>query len=78
MIPAKSAASADLARNMELAVVAEGVEDEAALEQLHTLGCDLVPGYFLSRPLGPDRDTAWINSHALPRGKEPGGLRRWV
>jgi diguanylate cyclase (GGDEF)-like protein len=43
----------DLAHNMGLAVVAEGVDDEAVLERLRTLGCDMAQGYLLSRPLPP-------------------------
>jgi diguanylate cyclase (GGDEF)-like protein len=68
----------DLAHNMGLAVVAEGVEDEATLERLRTLGCDLVQGYFLSRPMAPDLVAAWMNDHAPPRSKEPVSLRRVV
>ena len=68
----------DLAHNMGLAVVAEGVEDEATLERLHTLGCDLVQGYFLSRPLAPDLVAGWMNGHASRRANGPVGLRRVV
>jgi diguanylate cyclase (GGDEF)-like protein len=41
----------DLARNLGLSVVAEGIETEAVLEHLAVLGCDLAQGYFISRPL---------------------------
>jgi EAL domain-containing protein (putative c-di-GMP-specific phosphodiesterase class I) len=41
----------DLAHNMGLTVVAEGVDDEAVLERLRALGCDMVQGFHLSRPL---------------------------
>ena len=41
----------DLAHNMGLTVVAEGVDDEVVLERLRALGCDLVQGYLLCRPL---------------------------
>ena len=41
----------DLAHNMGLAVVAEGVDDEATLERLRALGCDMVKDSMLSRPL---------------------------
>jgi diguanylate cyclase (GGDEF)-like protein len=40
----------DLARNLELKVVAEGIESEAVLERLADLGCDVGQGYFISRP----------------------------
>ncbi len=33
-----------------MTVVAEGVEDEATLELLESLGVDLAQGYFLGRP----------------------------
>ena len=41
----------ELARWMNLSVVAEGVETRAQLERLRILGCDYVQGYFFSRPL---------------------------
>jgi len=44
----------DLAHNMSLKVVAEGVEDMDILQQLTSLRCDIVQGYFLSRPLPPE------------------------
>ena len=41
----------DLAHNLELRVVAEGVEGQRSLEILTQLGCDSVQGYLVSRPL---------------------------
>src|SRR5205823_8453943 len=38
----------DLARNLGLLVVAEGVEDQATLERLAALGCDAIQGYHLA------------------------------
>lgn len=40
----------DLAQNMQLEVVGEGVEDEHILARLGTLGCDIAQGNFISRP----------------------------
>jgi diguanylate cyclase (GGDEF)-like protein len=68
----------DLAHNMGLVVVAEGVEDEATLERLRTLGCDMVQGYFLSRPLPSDQVPAWMRGPNPGRVGEPAGLRRVV
>lgn len=41
----------DLAHNLDLTVVAEGVESEIILQQLKQLGCDVVQGYLFSKPL---------------------------
>ena len=41
----------DLAHNLGLQVVAEGVETEEALNQLRKQGCDEVQGYLISRPV---------------------------
>jgi diguanylate cyclase (GGDEF)-like protein/PAS domain S-box-containing protein len=43
-----------LARKLNCAVVAQGVEKSAQLEHLCTLGCNLAQGYLLSSPLDPD------------------------
>jgi EAL domain-containing protein (putative c-di-GMP-specific phosphodiesterase class I) len=41
----------NLAHNLHLEVVAEGVETPEQLELLHGFGCDQVQGYLISRPL---------------------------
>ncbi len=43
----------DIAKNLGIQVIAEGVETEAQLQQLRELGCSLVQGYYFSRPLHP-------------------------
>jgi EAL domain-containing protein (putative c-di-GMP-specific phosphodiesterase class I) len=43
-------ATINLAHALGLQVVAEGVEEEATLETLASLGCDLAQGYFIARP----------------------------
>ena len=40
----------DLAHNLGLSVVAEGVENEIALSMLSEKRCDVAQGYFISRP----------------------------
>lgn len=41
----------DIAKNLKIPVVAEGVETEEQMRRLKTLGCSLVQGYYFSRPL---------------------------
>ena len=41
----------DLARNLDLWVVAEGVEDGATAARLRSLGCDEAQGYHFARPM---------------------------
>jgi diguanylate cyclase (GGDEF)-like protein len=43
----------DLARNLGLQVVAEGVEDQETFDELNALGCHVSQGYLFSRPLPP-------------------------
>ncbi|MEO8322759.1 MAG: EAL domain-containing protein, partial [Actinomycetota bacterium] len=50
----------DLGRNLGLRVVAEGVEDQATMDMLTDLGCDIAQGFFLSRPIPGDRFDEWI------------------
>jgi EAL domain-containing protein (putative c-di-GMP-specific phosphodiesterase class I) len=50
----------DLAHNLGLTVVAEGVEDEASKELLVGYGCDRAQGYFFARPCPADEFIAWL------------------
>ncbi len=68
----------DLAHNMGLVVVAEGVEDEATLERLRALGCDIVQGFLLSRPMMADEVAAWMRSAGAARVMKEANLRRVV
>lgn len=52
----------NLAHNLGLKVVAEGVETKEAWAMLNALGCDHAQGYYLSRPLPPERLTAWLDN----------------
>lgn len=49
----------DLAHNLGLSVVAEGVETQAHLTALRQLRCDEAQGYFISRPMPASEFTAW-------------------
>lgn len=48
-----------LGKSMGLNVVAEGVEDEWALNFLREIGCDEAQGYFIAKPMDPDAAAAW-------------------
>ena len=54
----------ELGHNLGLSVVAEGVEDEATLEALHRLHCDVVQGYFYARPQSSTTFTEWASTFA--------------
>jgi diguanylate cyclase (GGDEF)-like protein len=56
----------DLARNLGLRVVAEGIEDRVVRDQLAALGCDLGQGYWFSRPLEGPALAAWAAERRLP------------
>ncbi len=52
--------SVDLAHNLKLEVVAEGVENEETLKRLSELGCDTAQGHYISRPLSADELALWL------------------
>jgi diguanylate cyclase (GGDEF)-like protein len=63
----------DLAHNLGLWVVAEGVEDQATLEGLRLIGCDTAQGYHLSRPMPTREFERWFRARpSLPNHR--GGL----
>jgi diguanylate cyclase (GGDEF)-like protein len=51
-----------LAHNLNLTVVAEGVETEGQRDMLELLGCDMLQGFLLGRPLPPDAFEALLES----------------
>ncbi|MCW8933281.1 MAG: EAL domain-containing response regulator [Gammaproteobacteria bacterium] len=51
-----------LGHELNMKVVAEGVEDEETLEYLRLMGCDVAQGYFISRPVPEDELLNWLRS----------------
>jgi len=51
----------NLAHNLGLRVVAEGVENAETLDALAEIGCDEVQGFYIARPLPPDELLTWCN-----------------
>ncbi len=56
-----------LAHTLRLEVVAEGVEDVSSEEQLRGLGCDLMQGYHLARPMLGAELLGWLGTARLSR-----------
>ncbi|WP_294234477.1 EAL domain-containing protein [uncultured Sphingomonas sp.] len=50
----------DLAHALEMEVVAEGVETPATLALLTVMGCDMIQGYLISRPIGLEALIAFL------------------
>ena len=67
----------ELAHKLGLTVVAGGVEDEATLNELRTLGCDAVQGFLVSRPLAAEDVPSWVRESPWTRpAREKTSLRR--
>ena len=55
----------DLARNLGLTSVAEGVETAAALDWLTAAGCDHAQGFFIARPMTAAALDEWLDTRAV-------------
>ena len=51
----------ELAKGLGITVLAEGVEVEADLKRLQTLGCEMFQGYYFSRPMPADKFATWVH-----------------
>jgi diguanylate cyclase (GGDEF)-like protein len=82
--------SIELAHQLGVRVVGEGIESEAISSELRALGCDIGQGYFLGRPMPAATFTEWMSAPARlavhrtasgypqvgsPSGQEPRGGR---
>ena len=63
--------SVDLAHNLGLKVVAEGIETEDVLHRLQELGCDAGQGLYISRPLPADDLLLWLQQSSWGLKKRP-------
>jgi diguanylate cyclase (GGDEF)-like protein len=66
----------ELAHNLGLRVVAEGVEDEITRNLLAEMGCDKLQGFLVSRPLPEDRLESWLLARTGVRSAAPGAAHR--
>jgi diguanylate cyclase (GGDEF)-like protein len=56
----------ELGHALNLKVVAEGVETAAGWQALDRFGCDLVQGYYISKPLPAAAFSAWLAERPAP------------
>ena len=52
----------ELCNDLGLSVVAEGVEDRQTANTLLNMGCTIVQGFWVSRPLRPEDLPAWLDA----------------
>lgn len=55
-----------LGHDLNLTVIAEGVENASAAQQLRLFGCDLIQGYMVSWPLPAAELIAWVDKNSSP------------
>jgi diguanylate cyclase len=60
-----------LAHALGLRVVAEGVEEPETLSELASMGCDIVQGYLMSRPLPAHLVAPWVRARRADRERRP-------
>ncbi|MGK5684189.1 putative bifunctional diguanylate cyclase/phosphodiesterase [Actinoplanes sp. URMC 104] len=60
------ASTVELGHRLGLTVVAEGVEDEAAVAALREIGCDTAQGYHFAKPLPAEALTARLRESVQP------------
>ena len=61
----------DLAHNLGMTVLAEGVEDETTLDLLAQYGCDSAQGHLFSRALTAQELTPWLTESAYAAHPQP-------
>lgn len=60
----------DLAHALDMEVVAEGVETHAALALLTVMGCDMIQGFLISRPIAFDAFVTFLREERHRRAPE--------
>lgn len=64
-------AAIDLAHNLDLNVVAEGIEQQGMQDSLTDMGCDFGQGYHIARPMPDDALKQWLTeSHWVKRSED--------
>lgn len=60
----------DMCHSLGYQVVAEGVEDEETLLLLDAMGCDMIQGFLISKPLPPEDIIHWLLHAAARAGNQ--------
>lgn len=58
-----------LAKRLKVNLVAEGVEDQKALEKLYAMGCEQIQGYYFSRPELPE-EIVMVQNASLDKSQQ--------
>jgi EAL domain-containing protein (putative c-di-GMP-specific phosphodiesterase class I) len=61
--------SIEMARRLNLRTVAEGVETEQDLELIRSLGCDVVQGFLVAKPMPLEEFIVWMEQHGAGTGR---------
>ncbi|WP_020587459.1 putative bifunctional diguanylate cyclase/phosphodiesterase [Desulfobacter curvatus] len=56
----------DLGHNLSMKVVAEGVENKETAVKLKALGCDIIQGFYFSKPLNHEALIQWLGEKRQP------------
>lgn len=64
-------ANLEMAQQLALRTVAEGVEDRADWDCLRALGCDLAQGWFIARPMPANEVPNWVRDWRLRHRELP-------
>lgn len=61
----------DLAHALDMEVTAEGVETQAAMALLSVMGCDMIQGYLISRPVSIDAFRRFLHDYRERPAEDP-------
>ena len=62
----------ELGHKLDVCIVAEGIETQQQVDLLKRVGCDMIQGYFYSRPLPIAEFEAWLNERGEWEAEKPG------
>lgn len=60
-----------ISQEMDMQVIAEGVETEKEMQRLQALGCHLMQGYLFAKPMPLPEIREWLTRHGAPRSPPP-------